>query len=285
MASAMAEKAKYPASIMPSWAAAPFHEFLDHHEQAMRLLHLTMRGIAMVRGAPRALEVLAEVDNKTEEEETQRRLEDARGAAELAQSEVEKGFPILHEQAAISLWGSLEALVKALVVAWLVNKPECFKAKELERVKIQLGEYMGLTQLEQCEYVVTLLDQQEGGGQRFGTTRFETLLSPIGVSGSVDADVTRAIFELQQVRHVLVHRRGLADRKLLEACPWLKVQLGDRVVIDHATYNRLSKAAHDYVLEIIQRAREQFGVGRFDTDTWEKEQRSTSTVQPSETSG
>lgn len=251
--------------LIPSWATAPFHDFLDHSHQAYRLVHLTMRGIAMVRGGPKAIEALAEYDKLKgvfDDGDTQRRLEEAQQDADLAQSEIDNGFPVLHEQALISLWGSLEALVKTVVVAWLSNDPTCFKAKEFEKLKVSLGDYMGLSDVEQCEYITTLLDQQEGGGQRQGIGRLECLLGPIGLSGQVESSTSKHLYELQQLRHVLVHRRGVVDRRLMEACPWLNKQPGEQLMIDHDTFVRLDGAVHEYVLELIHRTAGRFGAAR-----------------------
>lgn len=253
-----------PEGALPPWAAIPFREFSDHHKQASRLLDLTMTGIAMVRGAPKAIDLVASIDRVLEPDvspdadELKERLANAQSMADLAESEVERGFPVLHEQAIISLWGSLEALINAVVAAWLFNKPEYFKARELEKLKVQLGDYMNLTQIEQCEYAVQLLDQQEGGRRRHGVTRFEFLLAPVGLAGPVESEIGKTVFELEQVRHVLIHRRGLADRRFVEACPWLGVEPGRRLEINHPAYCRMSAAVFEYVLAIVQRARGQF---------------------------
>lgn len=111
--------------------------------------------------------------------------------------------------------------------------------------------------MEQCEYIVRLLDQQCA---LEGISQFEHLLSPVGLAGSIDDGIRRDLYELEQLRHVLVHRRGLADRKLLDACPWLGRSLGDRVEVDHSTYRRLWQASHAYAYELLRRVAEQFGM-------------------------
>lgn len=124
---------------VPKWAIEPFSQFNDQHHEADHLLHISMRGIEMVTNAPKVTELIAEIEGSEEAEGTKVRLESARSAAKLAKNEVERGFPVLHSQALVSMWGSLEALVKSVVVGWLANKPECFEARELSGLKVSLG--------------------------------------------------------------------------------------------------------------------------------------------------
>jgi hypothetical protein len=46
----------------------------------------------------------------------------------------------------------------------------------------------------------------------------------------------------------------LADRKLVDACPWLEPIPGRRIFISHEQYRRLMSAVNKYVTLVIQRA-------------------------------
>lgn len=52
-----------------------------------------------------------------------------------------------------------------------------------------------------------------------GVARFETLLALVELSGAIDEEHRKGLFELQQVRNVIVHRAGIVDRRLREQCP------------------------------------------------------------------
>ena len=80
------------------------------------------------------------------------------------------------------------------------------------------------------------------------------------MSGSVEEHVKRTLFEMNQVRNVLVHKRGIADRRLVEACPWLNLSLGDSVKVDHKMFQRYDEAVQKYVLTIMDRVSERFGL-------------------------
>jgi hypothetical protein len=235
-----------------------FTEFLDQHEKLHDVLHLSMGGISMIRSRHQAMTLLAELDGKLEEEAE--KLKRAERDRDLAQRELDNDFPLLHEQATVALWSSLEALIRTFLGRWLENKPEAWQTDAVRRLKVRLGEYESLDRADRCLWIVDLLDQEIGGPLRNGANRFECLLQPFGLSGEIDDEVQKALFELSQVRHVLVHRRGYADKRLLNACPWLSYKGGEPIKIGHAMWRRYDGAVGEYIFEIIRRVALSFGV-------------------------
>lgn len=256
----MTEPTAKPDPVLPDWAKKPFEEFLDHQDDLARILHMSMGGISMLRGRYQAIKVLKEID--AEGEETAE-LERAARERELAQKEVDNDFPLIHEQATVFLWGSLEALVRSFAASWFGNKPEVWRHDAVKKIRVRLGDYEALDPADRCLWVIDLLDQDAAGPLRAGVTRFETLLQPLGLTGAFSEDGSKTLFELSQVRHVIMHRRGMADRRLIDACPWLSLAAGDRVRISHDMWQRYNAAVGEYVLELIQRVREAFGLKRY----------------------
>ena len=115
---------------------------------------------------------------------------------------------------------------------------------------------------ERCFYVVDLLERELEPQRRRGVARFESLLQPFGISGQVPADVEKGLFELYHIRNVLVHRRGIADRKLVQACPSLGLSVGDQVVVTPDVYARYNGCVAKYVLELVVRIAGRFGFER-----------------------
>ncbi|MFN7988667.1 MAG: hypothetical protein U0529_14420 [Thermoanaerobaculia bacterium] len=246
---------------LPSWVTELFNQFLNHHDDLARVLHLSINGISMLRGRYTALKVLTEVDGPTETSAAQ--LARAEKERELAQSELDDDFPLLHEQATVALWASLEALVRSFVAGWLANRPDAWQADAVKRLKVRLGDYEALETADRCLWVTDLLDQDIGGPLRAGITRFESLLAPFSLNGTVEPETQKTLFELSQIRHNIIHRRGLADRRLLEACPWLGLVAGARVRVSHKMWRGFNDATAAYALELIQRSREAHGLGRY----------------------
>ena len=80
--------------------------------------------------------------------------------------------------------------------------------------------------------------------------RLEAILETIEMSGPVRDEVKRALLELSQVRNVLVYRKGLADSKLINLCPWLALKPGDSVRVSQAQFRDYSMAGHWYLVEL-----------------------------------
>jgi hypothetical protein len=258
----MTEANDKPKDRIPEWATEVFSEFLDHQEDLSRVLHLSIHGISIVRGRHEAMTVLSEVDENSKI--TEKEIEEAAKERDLAQYEVDNGFPLLHEQATVAIWSSLEALVRSFTAEWLAHNREAWRNTQVKKLRVRLGDYESLTGTDRCFWVVDLLDQALSGPLRKGVSRFECLLQPFGLNGQIDGKITKTLYELSQVRHVIVHRRSIADRKLLEACPWLPFKSGERIKITREMWYRYNTAVINYVIELIQRLREIFGVGRYD---------------------
>jgi hypothetical protein len=243
----------------PSWAMEPFKVLLNQTERLHHLLRLSTKGIAMIQGVPRMVEVLNKIEDKPDEDAKQK-LAQAKEEAELATREVREGFPLLNAQAAIALWSSLEATVRLFVGRWLRHEKTAMQVDIVQKLRVRLGDYERLDEENRCFFIVDRIETEVSAPLTNGVGRFEALLSPFGLGGSMDEDVKRTLFELSQVRNVLVHRYGVADKRLAEACPWLGVKAGDPVKLDHTHIRRYFEAVTQYALELIIRVGEHFGV-------------------------
>ena len=250
----------------PDWARQPFNAFLDYVENLEVTLRLSIRGISMIRAIPKAVEALAKIDTALEETNKKKsyakKLKQAKADGELAQKEVDNGFPILHAQAVIALWGILESQTRSFLAAWLANEPKALFVSQVQKLRIQLGDYESLSQDERPYYILDLLERDVQAPLKQGINRFESLLAIFGLGGEVNETIGKDLFEMHQIRNVLVHRQGIADKRLVLACPWLKISIGDIIVVSHKDYERYSHAALCYVVELIIRIGAHFGTPR-----------------------
>lgn len=252
-------------NTIPTWATQPFNDFLDHAGKLHKILHLSMHGIATLRGIPKAIEVLRDTADEDEKRNYgEKRLESAKQEAVLAQSEIDNGFPILHAQTTIALWSSLESLVRTFLVAWLANIESARSCDELKKVRVKLGEYESLVGDDRNFYLLDLLEDSMGTRRSPGIGRFEALFNAFGLSSQIKGETTKTLFELYHVRNLLVHRRGIADSKIIANCPWLSLSVGQPVTITHKAFVSYYDAVGAYVLELIQRTRTYFGLARYD---------------------
>ena len=222
-------------------------------------MHLSIRGIPMLRGTPDIIEALALAQDQLSEPSTEHRIEVAKKEAELAQREVDEGFPFLHAQGTVALWGALENVIRLFIARWLENFPNALEAEVVQRLRIRIGDYERLQGEDRFFYILDQLDRDLSAPPRSGVKRFEMLLEPFDLSGPIDDSLRKTLFEMSQVRNVLVHRGGRADRRLIEACPWLGFSVGDPVTITQDAYRRYMESVGAYVADLIARIGERFG--------------------------
>ena len=240
----------------PDWATEPWGEYVRHAARLMQLLQLSVEGISAIQAMPRLVEVLAKGDDS---EEAKNKIESARKAADLANREVDEGFPLLHAQTTIALWSALEAAFRVFMASWLQNHEPAMGIEAIQKLRVRIGEYENLEGEYRYLYILERLEQEMSLPLKSGVTRFESLLALFGLSGSIDEDSRRALFELNQVRNNLVHRSGVADKRLIDSCPWLGLKIGEVVELGDDATKRYFRATYRYSVEMIARSGEYFG--------------------------
>lgn len=243
---------------VPDWAMKPLKTLLDDLERLARFPHLCMKAILMIQTDPNVIEMLARV--KTEPPtDFETRLNRAQKEAELAQSELDTGFPLLHMQATMAMWASLEAAMRHFVANWVRYGEGAKNVEVIQKLKIRLGDYEALDEEERAFFIVDSIEKEINAPFRRGVDRFESLLKPFGLSGPIEDQIKDTLFEISQVRNVLMHRYGVADRRFVENCPWLGLKPGDHVQIRQPDFDKYLKATADYVIILLIRIGERFG--------------------------
>ncbi len=214
----------------------------------------------MITTVPKAVFAISKAEGTSGSEAAKKQFAMASASAELAQREISSDFALLYALASISLWGSLESMVHDLVRGWICNRPEILSKSPWSNLKVRIGEYEALDTEQRAYYLVEMIDQSVSGPLKHGVSRFEALLATIGLDGSVPDELRRNLFELQQVRNVLVHRRGIADQRLCKSCPWMKLKSGQPVSVGHKAYDNYVTSVLKYVMELIYRTGEHFGI-------------------------
>ena len=101
--------------------------------------------------------------------------------------------------------------------------------------------------------VIEEANRSLGTVRGLGVDSFESLLEHFLLSGAVLAEIKKTIWEISNIRNVIVHRNSVADRRLIKHCAWLNMQVGDKVVITHEQLERYGDALCSYAEIIINR--------------------------------
>jgi hypothetical protein len=244
----------------PKWSTSAFKEFIGYQERLMQVLDLSRRGIDMVTSAPTVIKAIAKAEGTTTTIEYKSQLAAAESMAKIAVFERDNDFPILHGQFVVSLWGSLETLVLDVIADWIVNQPGVLNSAAWHNLKVKVSEYETLDAGQKAIYLATAMDQMLSGPLKQGVNRFESLMETVGLKGAVSGELSKTLWELQQVRNIIAHKRGIADKKFCGACPWLASNTGDIVSVGRSMYDKYFRAVIGYSTELIARTGEYFGV-------------------------
>jgi hypothetical protein len=196
--------------------------------------------------------------DRVEAKEREDRKQRAKGNADLAEKEVSAGFPVLHSQQTVFLWGALEGVFEDILVAWLTNEESTLKNPMLKRIKIQLADFIQMDVTERMPYLVSELKREHRAGHHSSIEVFERILEQIGLGGGMDPQLKRNLIELEQVRNILLHKKGMIDSRFTDVCPWIRAKVGTRLVPDEQHVMKYSDAVLDYYELLINRTKSYF---------------------------
>lgn len=180
-------------------------------------------------------------------------LREAEQEAVQAKDLLSKGLLLIHYQTLVLLWSILESFVHILISNILLYDQKIKENDKIRKITIPLGYFEDLDAQERSYFIIRELEHQFAASQRKGIGRFESLLNIFGLGGGLKETYRRDLLELQQIRHVIIHRRGIVDRKLSTACPWLKLKISSEININRIGLKKYFKAVTEYTLEISKR--------------------------------
>jgi hypothetical protein len=153
----------------------------------------------------------------------------------FALKQYEQQYPLVIEQALVSLWGCIETTVEQVSTLWLQRHPGMLGEKPFAKLRVRVAEILSLEESERTRLLIEELDRSLADCVPAGIDRFEAVLKAIGLNGDLDPGVRRALVELYQIRNIYVHRGGLADRHFRRVCPWRSESVGEpiRVLPEH----------------------------------------------------
>lgn len=178
--------------------------------------------------------------------------EEALALVNYTTAEAESDYPYLFSLVSVRLWAMIEAAGSELLVTALLNPEELPGREELVKLRGPLLEFSAANQQDRAEMLLDLLRGQHQARMP-GVAKQEALLSRLGLGGPVAPPVREILLELAEVRHCIVHRDGIADQKLIDACPWLGLKRGDALPATMSRFWLYRTAVYWYVMELARR--------------------------------
>jgi hypothetical protein len=224
-----------------------------------RFLDLAVRGLQAALHAKESVDLnrrialeLNDPDPFPTEEEFQNALEAAADLEAFATEQSDSGFSYIYELGVVKLWSVLENAIDQLALERLAD-PAVREREPITTLEGPLLQFAGATADEQAEFLLSKLKILVKASLQRGAGRFEALLNAVGLGGPVDDAVARALVDLSESRHVIVHRGGIADKQFVSRCPWNPVAVGQKLRITQREFNWHHFAAEWYALEVDAR--------------------------------
>ena len=177
---------------------------------------------------------------------------------ELAQKDVETGFPVTTNQTIVSMWAGLEFLVQEVMFATLLAYPQKVNQIAGGNIKIKASELVLSDYEERLRVLVAKIEQSLEGEENQGVQRFETLLKTVGLSGPLDIEVRQLLNEIKEIRNAIVHRAGTVDKRLGDSTPHSGLEIGSPIRISAVTFRQYTAAVMAYAHAVRDRVGNQF---------------------------
>ena len=253
---------------------------MNQIDESAMLVSVNVRGVATLRQQAAMNEAVRKLYTNadellTEEEVRQRRHEDLRWKQliEFSDSQRKKGFSAIHNPAVVFEWGIFEAAFEDFVVAWLDNVPGALAAERLPRVRVDLAEFEIMGREERMRYVYRQLEQASNFASSPGVAGYERLLSYFDLSGPVSDELRRNLIEMACVRNVITHRASIADRRIVQLCPWMELSIGDEVNVSTDQYRKYHTSLVAYTADLLTRVAD-----RVNEASWNDESKANSSL-------
>lgn len=240
--------------LLPPWLAESLWGIATYFDELNKVLLISVHGNKMVQAFPKLCDLAAkeEQDAQADQRDYELFMPEIRARAEFAKNEDARGHPTLHAHALVGAWSAIEAGIEDICVGFLLNEPAFLKREVFSNVKIRLADFELLDKEERVRFLLGEVERQSAI-HRQGVDRFESLLEPFGFSGQVPDEIKKAVFACHHIRNVIVHRRSIADRKIVDACPWLNLRIGEPILVTADDFCKYHHYLWEYFEVVVMR--------------------------------
>jgi hypothetical protein len=173
----------------------------------------------------------------------------------VLETELEYASPHVNGLTLISMWSIAEAKIDDLAFLMLQAFPEILERDEFKNLKGNVVSMHKLPETKRIYYIFQCFKQKIDPSEKRGVDRFESILRGVNLGGGIDDDARRCLFGMSEIRHILVHRMGVADHKFVTACKDFQLSEGARIGVTLSLLEAYSHTFKWYILEIDKRLR------------------------------
>ncbi len=150
------------------------------------------------------------------ETEAKQRLEISKKRVGLAKGVMDDNFRLLANHSLVAVWSGLESTMNQFSETLINANPKVLQCGEFKKIKVPIAEYEQLADEDKPRFALGCLQRHIGSQHKPGVSKFEAILKCLNISGSVPQNVKDSIYEMSQVRNLIVHNRSIIDLKFLK---------------------------------------------------------------------
>lgn len=247
----------------PRWWKEPVRVFDEYVEDERDLVELSRVSVMMLQ---------TEEVTSVQLHDAAETLTRAMTAGELvrrAEDEASKDHPLLHGHSLVAIWSALETMIGDLVEAWLLWWPPA-RTQAASRAPLA-----GLHKLLPDEWAAEAHQALERAYQKLNRRgqsprrldRYEWLLNAVGLTHDPqddDPQMIQNLWEMQQVRNVFAHKRGVADARFVAHNRHLPFKVGDELRIDRHAWADFLVTTLLYADMVVRRMKRELGLASVD---------------------
>jgi hypothetical protein len=244
------------------WWKEPVSVFAEYVEDERDLVELSRVSVEMLRTAEATSVQLHDAA------ETLTRAITAADLVGRALDESRKDHPLLHGHSLVAIWSALETMVGDLVEAWLSWWPP---ARARAASMVSLSGLQGLPPDEWAASARQALDREyQKLNRKVRSPRrldyYEWHLGSVGLAADAqdDARMVQNLWEMQQIRNVFAHKRGVADARFVANNKHLSFRVRDEIRIDRHAWADFLVTTLLYADAVARQMRRELGLADSD---------------------
>lgn len=160
--------------------------------------------------------------------------------------------------AVIATWSAFEAWVQDFVKILMRSDPYILENRAVQERKYSMSDLLA-PEADRLDVVYRAL--YASLGRKRGVDRYEDLFKVVGLSAAVPPLIKDTFYAAQSVRHVWVHRAGVADAEFVRQAPHLGYLEGELVAIPYKEMSEYMSAVITYAFIVANRHRAIHGLG------------------------
>lgn len=180
-----------------------------------------------------------------------------------AANERATGFTNVNRHILVDAWGGFESFVEDFCRSAVISDKSLLNSDELRMLSLDPSFGTRSEEDRAAEVLRKAFNRANRPRKVVGFDKIRTQLKHVGLSIKGTPELEKRAAYAQQLRHLIVHKRSIADETFVARCPEHAHALGDQVALDTTALGELLGSLVVYGLLIVNTDRKRKGLEPF----------------------